>query len=91
MKFKSKHINDIVEVRRFRAILFYELSTFVLVFLHYAWLITLYLVIIAAILFTPYMMYVLIKEKHYEWIVIFIFMVVLPYLVVWFLNLDNIT
>ncbi len=98
MEIKSKHIKDIVEVRRFRLILFYELSTSALVFLHYiafftlyyTMFFTLYLVIIAAILFTPYMMYVLIKEKRYGWIVIFFFMVVLPYLIVLFINFDNI-
>ena len=90
MEFESKHIKDIVEVRRFRKLLYFELSTSVLFILLYLGVIILYLVVGAAILFTPYMMYVLIKEKHYVWIVIFFFMVVLPYLIVLFINFDNI-
>jgi len=76
---KSKFVNDIVELRRFRAILFFELSTSVAFVLFSFYPINLYIIIAAAILFTPYMIYVLIKEKKYGWIAIFFFMVVLPY------------
>lgn len=76
---KSEFVNDIVELRRFRAILFFELSTSVAFVLFSFYPINLYIIIAAAILFTPYMIYVLIKEKKYGWIAIFFFMVVLPY------------
>ncbi len=79
MEFKSKHIRDIIEVRRFRTILYFELSTAAAFILQNIFPINLYIIVIAAILFTPYMMYVIIKEKHYEWVVIFFFTVVLPY------------
>lgn len=75
----SRFINDIVEVRRFRAILFFELSTSVTFFLFSFYPINLYIIIIAAILFTPYMIYVLVKERKYGWIILFFLVVVLPY------------
>ncbi len=55
---KSKFVNDIIELRRFRAILYFELSTAVGFILNF-WPINLYAIIGAAILFTPYMLYVL--------------------------------
>ena len=82
MEIRSKIINDIVELRRFRAILYFELSTSAGFILPSFWPINLYIIIAAAILFTPYMLYVLIKERKYGWIVIFFLMVVLPYPVI---------
>lgn len=76
---KSKFVNDIVELRRFREILFFELSTSVAFVLFSFYPINLYIIIIAAILFTPYMLYVLFKERKYGWIVMFFLVVVLPY------------
>lgn len=70
---KSRFVNDIVELRRFRAILYFEISTAVSFILFSFWLINLYVIITAAILFTPYMLYVLVKERKYGWIVIFFF------------------
>jgi len=90
MEFNSRFINDVVEVRRFRAILFFELSTSVSFVLFSFYPINLYIIIIAAILFTPYMLYVLIKERKYGWIAIFFFMVVLPYPVVYLIIGDYI-
>ena len=80
---KSKFVNDIIELRRFRAILYFELSTSAGFILSSFWPINLYIIIVAAILFTPYMLYVLIKERKYGWIVIFFLMVVLPYPVIY--------
>ena len=86
----SRFINDIVEVRRFRAILFFELSTSVAFILQSFWPINLYIIIIAAILFTPYMIYVLVKEKKYGWIIMFFLAVVLPYPVLYLIIGDYI-
>ena len=83
MEIRSKIINDIVELRRFRAILYFELSTSAGFILSSFWPINLYIIIAAAILFTPYMLYVLIKERKYGWIVIFFLMVVLPYPIIY--------
>jgi hypothetical protein len=75
----SRFINDIVEVRRFREILFFEISTSAAFILQAFWPINLYIIISAAILFTPYMIYVLFKERKYVWIIMFFLVVVLPY------------
>lgn len=104
---KSKFVNDIVELRRFRTILYFQItiptSLFLLfIYLYYfltpvlsffginALYLLLGLIIGAAVLFTPYIFYILIKEKHYGWIVIFIFMIVLPYLFILLLFYDYI-
>ena len=87
---KSRFISDIVEVRRFRAILYTELLTSVALALSYLGPILLYFVIVTAILFTPYMIYVLIKERRYGWIAIFFFMVVFPYPVLYLILGDYI-
>lgn len=82
MEVRSKIINDIIELKRFRAILYFELSTAVIFILNF-WPINLYVIVGVAILFTPYMLYVLYKERKYGWIVIFCLMVVLPYPVIY--------
>ncbi|NWG28940.1 MAG: hypothetical protein HXY48_10455 [Ignavibacteriaceae bacterium] len=79
---KSKFVNDIIELRRFRAILYFELSTAVAFILNF-WPVNLYAIIGAAILFTPYILYVLYKERKYGWIVIFFLLVVLPYPIIY--------
>jgi len=86
----SRFIHDIVEARRFRTILFFELSTSVAFVLFSFYPINLYIIIFAAILFTPYMLYVLIKERKFGWIIIFFFMVVLPYPVLYLIIGDYI-
>ena len=40
----------------------------------------LYIVTAAAILFTPFLFYVLIKEKYHSWITFYLIMVVFPYI-----------
>ena len=76
---KSRFVNDIVELRRFNAILYFELSTSAAFILQSFFPINIYLIVIAAILFTPYMLFVLFKEKKYGWITFFFLLVVLPY------------
>ncbi len=48
------------------------------------------LVIGAAVLFTPYIIYVLIKEYHIGWTITFFVMNVLPYPIVYFIMKDSI-
>jgi hypothetical protein len=60
-----KIIQDVVSVRRLKAILWFELSTVVLSILLFLGPFIIVIIMIAALLFTPYMLYVLIKEKHY--------------------------
>lgn len=59
----------------------YELSTAVLYFLSYAWGFTLILSIIAATLFTPFLLFVLFKEKKFAWLISFIISVIIPFIV----------
>ncbi len=86
----SRFINDIVEVRRFRAILYFPLSTSAAFFVQSIYPLNLYIIIALAILFTPYMLYVLIKERKYGWIIIFFLVVVLPYPVLYLIIGDYI-
>ncbi len=90
IEINSRFINDIVEVRRLRAILFFELSTSVAFILFSFYPINLYIIIIAAIIFTPYMLYVLVKERKYGWIIMFFLVVVLPYPVLYLIIGDYI-
>ena len=84
-------IQDIVAVRRLRTILWFELSSPVLFFLLYILgFLLLYLVILAAAIFTPYILYILIREKRYGWITIFFFMVILPYIFIFMMFLGYI-
>jgi len=48
----------------------------------------LWLIVGAAILFTPYIFYVLLKEKKFGWIIIFFVMIIIPLLIVHILFLD---
>lgn len=48
----------------------------------------LWLIVGAAILFTPYIFFVLIKERKFGWIVIFFVMIIIPLLVMHILFLD---
>lgn len=59
-------------------ILNYELSTVVLYLLQYYWQITIFLAAFAALLFTPYLIFILIKEKRYGYIIFFISFVIFP-------------
>lgn len=93
----KKLVHDIDLVERLRKILFVEiviplpLSVIFLFNLAIARLgldfalllkILLGMIIGAAVLFTPFLFYVLINEKRYGWITIFFFMVVLPYIII---------
>jgi len=86
----SRFINDIVEVKRFRAILFFELSTSTAFIVQSFWPINLYVIIGAAILFTPYMLFVLIKERKFGWIIMFFLVIVMPYPVLYLIIGDYI-
>ena len=65
-------------VMRLQQWLDYELSTGVLILLTWVWGSLLLLLIIAAILFTPFMLKVLFEERRYGWIIYFLIIVVIP-------------
>lgn len=48
----------------------------------------LWIIVAAAIIFTPYIFYVLIKERKFGWIIIFFVMIIIPLLFVHFLFID---
>lgn len=65
-------------VMRLQQWLDYELSTGGLILLMWAWGSILLLLIVAAILFTPFMLKVLIEVRRYSWITYFLIIVVIP-------------
>jgi len=85
-----KIVQDVVSLSRLRAILWFELSTSVLFIFISMGPFMIAIAIIAALIFTPYMLYVLIKEKRYEWITIFILMIVIPYIFILLIFYDYI-
>ena len=105
MDHKPKIVTDFDTVRRFRDILYLELimppSLGILSYpIHYLLMylfndplinikILLILLATAAVLFTPYIIYVLIKEKHYGWIITFFSMVIFPLVAGYFIFKDT--
>lgn len=73
-------------VLRLQRWLEYELSTSMLFILYHFVGIALLLMTVAAILFTPFMMWVLFQEKRYGWIASFIIAVMLPVIGVFFID-----
>ena len=59
----------------------YGLSSSILLLLAYASGITLILALIAATIFTPYMVYIFIKEKKITWIISFLVIVIIPFII----------
>lgn len=94
-------IKDVDAVQRFRDILFYQIRISIsAIFLYYPitvlltmltidpFKLLLWLIAAAAMLFTPYIFYVLIKERKFGWIITFFVMIIIPLLFVHFLFLD---
>jgi hypothetical protein len=70
--------NERYYLEKLDKVLKYELSSSVLWFLSYAMAITLFLAVVAAALFTPYMIYVFIRQKKIAWLISFIIVVLGP-------------
>jgi|WetSurMetagenome_2_1015567.scaffolds.fasta_scaffold790173_1 hypothetical protein len=68
---------------RLKYYLNYELSTAALYFLSYAYGITLFISALAALIFTPVLIYTLYKTRKYFWLTAFLVLVILPPLVVY--------
>lgn len=94
-------IKNVDAVQRFRDILFYQIRfSIAAIFLYYPLIVLLTMLTIdpynllllliaaAAILFTPYIFYVLIEERKFGWIITFFVMIIIPLLFVHFLFLD---
>lgn len=76
-------------VRRLQQWLDYELSTIMLMLLSWFWNIALILTIIAAVIFTPFMLKVMFEERRFGWIVFFFLIVILPFVGILFFNIDS--
>jgi predicted neutral ceramidase superfamily lipid hydrolase len=74
-------------LENFAKYLNYELSTSLLFFASLFAGIFLILALIAAILFTPYMLYMLYKEKKNGWIIFYFLLVALPLIVIFIISL----
>ena len=68
-------------LRQLKKYLNYELSTSVLFFMSFFAGLFIILSLIAALIFTPYMLYVLFKEKRMGWISFFFILVIIPLLI----------
>lgn len=75
-------------IRRLQHWLDYELSTSLLFFLNWFWNIAIVLMTIAAVLFTPFMLKVLIEERRIGWIIFFVIIVVIPVFILFILNME---
>jgi fatty acid desaturase len=62
-------------------VLNYQLSSSILLFLTYAWGITILLTIIAAAIFAPFMIYAFFKAKKTSWVISFFIIVVVPIII----------
>ena len=67
----------------------YEISGALLYIVSFFYGIAIYLVIIAAVLFTPYMLSVLFREKRFGWIIFFTVIVIIPLIMGFILNIGN--
>ena len=75
-------------LRKLSRYLNYQLSTSLLCFFSYAWVITLVLAIIAAAVFAPFMLYIFYKTRKISWIISFIIIVMVPMVICIFLGLQ---
>jgi hypothetical protein len=91
MAIQHKIITDIAAVQRFSDILNFQITIPPSLYLFYIWtniflptigmwipVIIIVLIVVAAVIFTPYIFYILIKEKRYGWIITFFLMIFFP-------------
>jgi len=83
---REKLVNDVVAVSRLKDVLVYTLTSAVFSFMSIAFQFGLSIAIIAAILFTTYILYVLIKEKRFGWLITFFIIVVLPVIITYLVS-----
>jgi hypothetical protein len=83
---REKLVNDVVAVSRLRNVLNYTLTSAVFSFMSIAFHFGLTIAIIVATLFTTYILYVLIKEKRFGWLITIFIMVVLPVIITYFVS-----
>lgn len=72
------NINKNYNLDRLQQWLNYELSISVLFIISWFWGIAIFLMIIAALIFTPLLIKVLLEEKKYGWMITFFILVIIP-------------
>ncbi len=80
------NISKSYNVDKLRTWLGYELSTMLLFLLSSFWALALILTAIAAVLFTPFMLKILIEERRFGWIIFFLIIVGTPLLLLMFVD-----
>lgn len=75
------HLISDEQLNRLAKYLNYQISTIILVVLSAFTFVFIFLAALAAIIFTPYMLYVLNKEKKTNWIIFFIILVIVPLII----------
>jgi hypothetical protein len=74
---------------RLATLLNYEISSLTLYFLSYLVKVLLFGAIIAAIIFTPYMIFVLFREKKYNWLIFFFLFIICPLITIEFFIVET--
>ncbi len=80
------YIDKNYNLTRLRKYLNYQVSSSLLYFLSFQVFVFIFIASAAALIFTPFMLYVLITEKKYGWIVFFIIIVVVPVIILLMLS-----
>jgi uncharacterized membrane protein len=80
------YIDQNYNLTRLRKFLNYQVSSSLLYFLSFQVFVFIFIASAAALIFTPFMLYVLVTEKKYGWIVFFIIIVVVPIIVLLILS-----
>jgi hypothetical protein len=76
-------------LKKLKYFLNYELSSSSLYLLSFVYFSTFVLAIIAAVIFTPFLIYVLYKNRKYFWLILFFVFILFPTLIIYFTNLKE--
>jgi hypothetical protein len=76
-------------LKKLKYFLNYELSSSSLFFISFVYASTFVLAIIAAVVFTPFLIYVLYKNRKYLWLILFFVLIVFPPLIIYLINLKE--
>lgn len=76
-------------LKKLKYFLNYELSSSSLYFLSFVYFSTFVFAIIAAVIFTPFLVYVLYKNRKYFWLILFFVFIIFPPLIIYLINLKE--
>lgn len=83
------NINKNYNIDRLQKWLDYELSTSVLYVISWFWGIAIFLMTIAAFIFTPLLIKVLLEEKKYGWMITFFVLIIIPTIGLFIININS--